>query len=45
MPLKPSGSGWGLEERAEAKQPIKKTLNTIVKILAFLIASVFSFTI
>src|SRR4030042_2993593 len=45
IPLKPSGSERGLEERAEAKQPIKKMVNKIAKILTFFMASAFSFTI
>src|SRR4030042_5104870 len=43
--LKPSGSEGDLEDRVEAKQPIKKMLNTIAKILAFFMAPTFSFTI
>ena len=45
IPLKPSGSERGLEDRVEAKQPIKKMLNTIVKILTFFMAPIFSLTI
>src|SRR4030042_2651404 len=45
IPLKPSGSERGLEERAEAKQPIKKMVDKIAKILTFFMASAFSFTI
>jgi hypothetical protein len=35
IPLKPSGSEWGLEDRVEAKQLINKILNKIIKILTF----------
>jgi hypothetical protein len=46
IPLKPSGSERkGLEGREEAKQPIKKMGNKIVKILILIIAPTFSFTI
>src|SRR4030042_3917153 len=43
--LKPSGSEGDLEDRVEAKQPIKKMLNTIAKISAFFMAATFSFNI
>jgi len=41
--LKPSGSEGDLEDQVEAKQPIKKMLNTIANILAFFMAPTFSF--
>src|SRR3989304_572443 len=43
--LKPSGSERGLEDRVEAKQPIKKILNTIANILTFSMGPTFSFAI